>query len=308
VDVAKAELVVDDGSRRQAVANADDAIRAWLAGLPPGSRIGVEATGGYHQRLADLACEAGMAVYVLNPRAVRHYAQGVGRRGKTDGVDASVIRRFVEKEGDGLRPYQPAEESQRAIDLLQRRRACVVRHRQALAKSLSGVAGLDEALRLALAQVDALLASIDGLIREAPASRPEALAGARRIETVPGIGRQTATQLAVLFERVPLAGPDAAVAFVGLDPRPDDSGDKRGRRRLTKHGPAELRRLLYNCAQAAARTAAWKPHYTRLLKRGLPTTAALVILARKLLRVALALWKQADAVFDPEKAACPNEN
>ena len=215
VDVAKAGLVVDDGRSRLAVANADDAIRAWPAGLPPGSRIGVEATGGYHQRLADLACGAGMAVYVLNPRAVRHYAQGVGRRGKTDGVDAAVIRRFVEKEGCDLRPYRPAEASQQAIALLQRRRACVVRHRQARALSLSGVAGLDEALRQALAQVDALLASIDGLIREALASRPAALAGARRIETVPGIGRQTATQPAVLSERVPLSGPDAAAAFVG---------------------------------------------------------------------------------------------
>lgn len=86
---------------------------------------------------------------------------------------------------------------------------------------------------------------------------------------------------------------DAAVAFVGLNPRACDSGQKQGRRRL-----------LYNCAQAAARTPTWKPYYTQLKTGKFSTTQALVILARKFLRIAFSLWQQPDTTFDAEKIAC----
>ena len=54
------------------------------------------------------------------------------------------------------------------------------------------------------------------------------------------------------LERVPVKRADAFVAFASLDPRPDDSGQHRGKRRLSKRGPAELRRLLYLAALSAA--------------------------------------------------------
>lgn len=295
IDVAKDSLVIDDGVTTTSIVNEEAAIACWLATIPLASLIGLEATGGYHQPLADLAFQAGMVVYLLNPRDVRHYAQGLGRRGKTDRVDAAVIRRFVLKEHDGLRPYQPATQAHREIALLQRRRACVVKHRQALRKSLAGVRGLEASLREALERIDALLSTIDRQIRERLATQPEALAGAKRMETMPGLGEQTATQLAALFDRVPLDNGDAVVAFVGLDPRPLDSG--------LKHG----RRLLYNCAQAAVRTSVWKPYYQRLRAKGFPSTAALVIVGRKLLRIAFALWQQPNAVFDPQKVTCLGE-
>ena len=52
------------------------------------------------------------------------------------------------------------------------------------------------------------------------------------------------TQFAALFCRALLTCSDAALAFVGLDSRVCDSGQKPGRRRLSKRGPRELRRLL----------------------------------------------------------------
>ncbi|MBK8568497.1 MAG: transposase [Nitrosomonadales bacterium] len=48
------------------------------------------------------------------------------------------------------------------------------------------------------------------------------------------------------LERVPFRNADAFVAFTGFDPRANNSGNKIGRRRLAKHGPAELHRLLNN--------------------------------------------------------------
>ena len=305
IDVASRELVICDHQGITAIANTQTAIESWLLGLPAGSRIGVEATSHFHERVADLATLAGMVVYVLNPRDTRHYMLGLGRRSKTDRVDAGMIRRLVMSEHAGLRTYQPAADAYRQLALLQRRRASVVKHRQALHKALRQVDVLAAALDQTLASLDDLLAHIDQCL-QALLDNHEKLAGdAGRIQTITGIGKQTSTQLATLFNRVNLANSDAVVAFVGYDPRACDSGQKSGRRRLSKRGSGELRRLLYNCAQAAAKTKTWKPYYTRLKDGKFSTTQALVIIARKLLRIAFSLWRQGET-FNPQKIGCLN--
>ncbi len=106
-----------------------------------------------------MAVSAGMVVYVLNPRDTRHYMLGLGRRGKTDRVDAGLIRRMVMAEHAQMRPYQPAAAVHRQLALLQRRRrACVAKHRQALHKALRQVDALAAPLGQALAALDTLMA------------------------------------------------------------------------------------------------------------------------------------------------------
>ena len=51
---------------------------------------------------------------------------------------------------------------------------------------------------------------------------------------------------------------------------------------------------------SAARTAAWRPFYERERAKGLPTTAALICIARRLLRTAFALYRT-QTYFDPDK-------
>jgi hypothetical protein len=69
---------------------------------------------------------------------------------------------------------------------------------------------------------------------------------------------------------------------------------------LTKHGPGLLRCLLYSAAMAASHSKLFKPLYSALLARGLEATEALVVLARKLARIAMALFKSG-ATFQAEK-------
>ena len=96
----------------------------------------------------------------------------------------------------------------------------------------------------------------------------------------------------MLFGRMHERSADAVIALTGLDPRPNDSGKKTGQRRLSKRGWPEIRRLLYAAAMSAARTKAWNGFYLAQRAKGLSTTAALIVLARKLLRVAFSLFKQ----------------
>jgi transposase len=302
VDVASRELVISSGQGLDTIADTQAVIDTWLAALPVGSHIGLEATGSHHELLADHAVLAGMVVYVLNPRDTKHYALGVGRRSKTVRVDAGIIRRLIVAEQARLRPYQPATAAQHQLALLQRRRANTVKCRQALDKSLRQASLLATPLQQALSALDDLLASIDRHLQASWIRRKtygwvhivwrrcRALAGKPQPNSpCCSAGHRTAS--------------DAAVAFAGLDPRACDSGQKQGRR-LSKRGPGELRRLLYNCAQAAARTPTWKPYYAQLKTGKFSTTQALAILARKLLRIAFSLWQQPHATFDAEKIAC----
>ena len=303
VDVAKDTVVVavHGHSGTRSLANATAALKAWLKSLPAHAYIGVESTGGYHELLARLAHRAGLTVYVLNPRDVSHYGNALGRRAKTDRVDALLLARYIAKEHKDLHPWQPPTANQQHLAHLIKRRAVLVKNLGALRQTLKHVAGMGAQIKAALKALEDLIKAIDGQIKEALAAQEHTLAASRTVRSVPGIGLLSAAALVNLFERLPDASADAVVAFSGLDPRPRDSGKKRGLRCLSKRGPAELRRLLFNAAMSAARTKVWRPYYERDLSKGLSRIAALVCLARRLLRTAFAVYRTHTS-FDPLKA------
>jgi Transposase and inactivated derivatives len=303
VDVAKATVVVacaEQAFTPKSVVNRRAELRAWLKTLPAGSRLGVEATGGYHERLADLAHERGLTVYVLNPKDTRYYAKGLGRRGKTDRVDAEVIARYVAKEHTDLHPYVPPTPDQRVLDRLLRRRARLVVLRNALRATGADLPVGQPELKEVMQRMEQLIDRLDEHRDHLTAQSPERQATQQRLNTIIGVGPVVGAGLSQALLRIPFASADAFVAYTGLDPRPCDSGQKTGRRRLSKRGPGELRRLLYNAAMSAAKTPTWKPLYERYRARGLPSTAALVVIARKIARIAWSIQHHHTA-FDPAR-------
>lgn len=301
VDVAKDNVVVACSQATFAprtVPNKLAALKAFLRTLPAQSGIAMEATGSYHLCLAELAHELGFRVYVLNPRDLYHYAKGVGLRAKTDRVDAALIARYLANEGARLRLYEPATAEQRQIDGLLRQRAKIVSLKTALQLACAEARSIRAETASVLKGFAALLKKIDRQLAVLQQAIPERAEQVERLKSIPGVGPLTACWLANLLERVKFRNSDALVAFAGMDPRPCDSGQKRGKRRLSKRGPAEGRRLLFNAAMAGARTAAWKDIYTRCREQGWASTAAILIVARKILRIALAMHKTQTG-FDP---------
>ncbi len=303
VDVASRHVVAACAARSfppRKVANELGALRAWLSGVPRASRIGLEATGACHQLLADAAHAAGMTVYVLNPRDVKKYGEGVGRRGKTDRLDAEVIARYVAREHDQLHAYVPRSAAARRLEQLLKRRGKLINARVGLTATWRDIPGVGKevaALKTAYAR---LLKRVDSLLGEAAAQVPEVKAASTRLRTVPGYGELGGLAVAHALQRLPFSDVDAFIAHTGLDPRPRDSGDMHGRRRLSKRGPPALRATMHMCAMSASRTPAWHPYYARQLAKGLSGTEALVILARKMARTAWAICKR-ETVFDPTK-------
>jgi transposase len=284
--------------RSQRIENHRKAILSWLRAVPRGSRLAMESTGGYHELLAELAHKAGLQVFVINPRDLRRYAEGVGRRAKTDRVDAELIARYIAREHHQLHAYVLPTKAQRELAQLIRRRAKIVEIKGSLAQSLRGVRAIKHKMRDVLSYLDELIDELELLMQQALNETACAREAAEHIETVPGFGELSSTCLAHTFTRLPYASTDAVVASVGIDPRADDSGHKHGRRRLSKRGPSEMRRLLFNCGRSAARMKLWRPYYEAQLAKGLSATAATVILARKMLRIAFALYKRAEP-FNP---------
>jgi transposase len=303
VDVASKTVVVACAAGTfapRAIGNERGALRAWLKTLPRGSRLGLESTGSYHQLLADLAQAAGLTVYVLNPREVKKYAEGVGRRGKTDRLDAQVIARYVAREHDQLHAYVAHSVAQRRLEQLLKRRSKLVALQVGLAQSWRGVAGVTGEVAAVARAYARLLAHVDRLLKQLLTELPEIRARVARVRTIPGYGALGSVAVAHALQQLPFTSADAFIAHTGLDPRPRDSGDKRGRRRLSKRGPAQLRATLHMCGMAASRTAAWRPYYQRQLAKGLSGTAALVILARKMARTAYSICRN-NTVFDPTR-------
>jgi transposase len=289
------------------LSNSRAALSKWLRTVPNGSVLAMEATGGYHRLLADLAHAKGVIVYVLNPQWLHHYARSRGQRGKTDQLDSRMIARFISQEHDKhgkLHPYQPAEPHIDQIRSLQTMRDRVVRWRTALKLSAGqrkrAAPAVKYATMRAIKTLDELAKTLLLSMHEQIKDRASLQEDFKLLTSLSGIGALNGLALTALFARVPLKNSDAAVAFLGMDPRPKESGKFTGQRKLSKQGDKYLRCLLYNAASSASRTKVFKPYYTALRAKGWATTAALNILARKLLRIAFAIWKSR-IPFEPRR-------
>jgi transposase len=301
VDVAKDELVIASdalASATMTVNNSSLLIRQWLKTLPAGSAIAMESTGSYHQLLAKLALHAGMRVFVLNAKRVWYYAKGEGRRGKSDRVDAVVVLNYLRDNIDKLHAWCPGGPLQTEAETLLRRRQTVERHLTAIRMSMKDTPGLSSELKELEDKIDGLLQAINLRVHLLLSLEPETERKQALLETITGVGHQCSAALTCVLSRIPFKNSDAVVAYAGLDPRANDSGKKKGRRRLSKEGPAYLRKLLWLCGFSACHSKVFKPRYEALLAKGFKTTEAILILSRKILRIAWAVWRSGKP-FDP---------
>lgn len=302
VDVSKGALVSAEyeAAGLLNIDNTAPAIASWLKSLPKGSIVAMEATGAYHQVLAALAHAAGMRVFVLNPRTLKHYAEAIGQRGKTDLVDARMIARYAMHEHSKLIAWEPPPAPAEQLARLLQRRERLVTARQMIAQSLAGIGALQAQRQELLDHIKRMIRNTELLMRAELAKAPQLADLHRRLSTIVGVGFIVAAQLVAALVRLRFTRLDAFIAYTGLDPRPDDSGKRHGRRCLSKRGAHLLRCLLYNGAMAAAHSSLFKPLYLSLRARGLASTEAIVILARKLARIAYGLYRSG-TTFDAAK-------
>jgi len=300
IDVSKAELVICDWDSEEisTLENQGGSIKAWLKSLYGPVRIAIEPTSYYHLAVVEQAHELGLEVYLINPRQLVHYRVAVNVRNKTDPQDAWLLARYLAHECGSLRPFRPLCAKAQRLWALLKRRAAVVRARTQLEQSFSGTTLSIEALS---SEIQHLLERIDKQLQtlvRALAWR----ADYQRCLSIPGIGPLNAVALVSVFHRGAFAGSDAFVAFIGFDVRLRESGKYKGKRKLTKCGESEIRRLLFCASQGARSYPLFDDYYQKQLEKGLSRIAAKVILARKLARIAFTLLSNQQSFIKKEIA------
>jgi transposase len=254
--------------------------------------IGLEATGGFETFVAAGLASAGLPVVVVNPAQVRAFAKAIGKRAKTDPIDAFVIARFIEATAPEIRPLHDAE-TRLLADLVARRRQIVAmivaerqREKHAPARVKKSILRLLRALQR---ELDSLDSDIDDAVRASPVWREKE----NLLASVPGIGPTIArTLLAELPELGTLDRREIA-ALAGLAPWTRQSGQWRGKS-FIGGGRAAVRTALFMGAMVAARyNPALKVFRDRLIAAGKPKMVALVAVARKLLTILNAIIREA---------------
>jgi len=304
VDVAKDTLEIYhwDSGQRESIANTARSIRAWLRRLPAQSELALEATGGYHEPLLERALQAESVVYLLNAQQLAAYRTATGGRAKTDASDAELLARFVDRERARLRPQRWIALEQRRLRRLLKRRALLVNMRARLQQSREVTPELKGEFSTLIAGVRRMIAKVEQQMR----ALVRQLGWAQELQlcmSIPGVGPLSAIALLESYRRGAFESIDAFIAFLGLDVRVRDSGRYTGRRKLTKKGDPENRRLLFNAANSAKQCSA--PHaayYARLRARGLSATAATMALGRKLARQAYGVLHSATPYRTPNQA------
>lgn len=287
IDVSKDRLDVCNWTSKEIIAvdNNPKAIKSWLRSFCAPLRIALESTSTYHMEVVDAALALGHQVYLINPRQLRHYRDAVNVRNKTDPLDAWLLARYLEHEAAALRPFQPQSRRARQLWALIKRRAVVVDARKKVHQSFKDIRLSHRAF---LTQCQQLIYRIDQRIR----CLINALgwqAEYRYCMSIPGIGPLNAAALVSAYHRGAFSGSDAFVAYIGMDVRIRESGRYKGKRKLTKRGEAEIRRLLFCASRPACSYPVFETYYQRQLDKGLSKIAAKNVLARKLARIAFTL-------------------
>jgi transposase len=294
IDVSKDRLDVHVRPTGEALVFSRDAagleaLVARLAALSP-KLVAVEATGGFETVVAASLGAAGLPVVVVNPAQVRAFARAVGKRAKTDPIDAAVIAHFAAATEPQVRPL-PDAATRTLADLVARRRQIIQmivaekqRQTRASASMTSSIARLLKALQGELTAVDR---EIDEAVRGSPAWREKE----DLLASVPGICPTIARTLIAELPELGSLDRREITALAGLAPWTRQSGRWRGQSRIGG-GRASVRTALFQGALVAKRynpvLAAFHQH---LLDKGKTKMVALIAVARKLLTILNAILR-----------------
>lgn len=247
--------------------------------------VALEATGGFETVVAAALSAAGLPLVVVNPAQIRSFAKALGRRAKTDPIDAAVIAHFAEATAPEPRPL-PDDATQLLADLVTRRRQIVAmlvaerqREKRATAKRLKkSIARLIKALEK---ELDSVNTDISEAVRGSPVWREKD----DLLASVPGVGPVIARTLIAEMPELGRLDRKQVAALAGLAPWTRQSGQWRGKS-FIGGGRTSVRCVLFVGAMTATRhNPILKAFFDRLVAAGKPKMVAFIAVARKLLTI-----------------------
>lgn len=285
IDVSKTKLDIFYCDKSFIILNTEEKIREFFTklSLHGNCKIVLEATGKYHRLIHKILCELNYDVMVINPFQSRHFAKAMNVICKTDRVDAKILSLYAERMEFKNTVMQTEEElemqelSRYIQDLKYIKLELEARLRDSdgfVAKSLiKTIDAIEKRIQEAESQLNNLVSCDDKL-----SSKCELL------ESIPGIGRQTAIMLLCNLRELGTLNKRQIVGLAGLAPMNNDSGFFKGRR-YVHGGRKDIRSSLYMPILGAAtqHNNRLKLFYKHLVTSGKSKKVALVACMRKLI-------------------------
>lgn len=264
----------------------------------------MEATGTYYEALAEFLYARGYKVAVLNPAIIHAYGKEDLRRVKTDKADAKLIAQYGADRQHKLREWAPLPPSVRRLRALVRRLEDLKEMRQMESNRLEVCdVSVQQSLRSMIDSLDQQIEQTKNAIRQHIDDDPDLRGKRDLIVSIDGLSDASAAfLLAELGDPLAYKGARAIVAFAGLNPVPDQSGDYSGPTPISKTGSARLRKSLYMPGLVAIRfNSVIKAQSERLRAKGKAPKQIICAAMRKLLHLVYGVIKSGKP-YDPEHA------
>lgn len=315
-------------SETSRIPTTEKALRRWFGGREA-MRICIEASG-LSAWVGRILAELGHEVVVANAQRVRLIAESTL---KNDRVDAETLARLVRMDPALLCPIRHRREATQRLRGMLRVRRILVNNRTAclntargllrsfgqrvpgqrperLARALAtgkvpeALCGLVAPLVATAIDLDEKVRALDEEVVEAGQAFPEV----ERFQQVPGIGPLVALSYVLCVEDPGRFHSSRDIAsFLGLRPLMRESAERSHFGRITRHGDAEMRRLLVQAAHGCLRSRqdTELKQWARQLAGRVGTKKAVVALARKLAVLLHRMWVTGEdyEAFRQESAA-----
>jgi transposase len=247
------------------------------------SLVVMEATGGYETLAFTLLWAEGVPAAIVNPRAVRRFAEAMGYLEKTDRLDAGLIAWYAAVKH--IVPQEPARAVQKDLQ------ARVTRLRQ-----LTDLRTIQTNQRrlvtdpVVLDSLDAMITVITRQIRQFEAQIADLIEHDplwhmldETFRTIKGVADRTVARLMAEMPEIGTVSNKAITKLAGLAPIARDSGKVNGKR-LVRGGRAGVRSILFVVAEIVRRhDPDFRDFHRKLLAAGKPKKVIRIALARKLL-------------------------
>lgn len=245
--------------------------------------VAMEATGGYEQLPFAQLSQSGLPVAILNPRAVRQFAEGMGRLEKTDRIDAGMIAWYAEVRQS--RPVCLAPESQQQLRALvtRLRQLTDIRTAQLNQQRLVTDRRVQTSFRKLLTFVAGQIRDLEQRIAKLISQDPLWSQLDQAFRTIKGVADRTVSRLMADMPEIGTLSNKTISKLAGVAPLARDSGKYQGKRAV-RGGRAPVRDLLFIVASVVGRH---EPDFIafqqRLRAAGKPPKVVRIAVAHKLL-------------------------
>ena len=265
----------------------------------------MEATGVYYEKLAYYLDGHEQDVCVVLPNKAKKYAESLDNKSKTDKLDAKCLGKLGAERK--LRKWKVQGESYRELKQLTREREALIQERSSAKCQLHALKFSANASPNSIKRNNSRIVFLDAQIKEIETELKNIISEdkwlakkAEKIQTIPGVALIT---LAIIIAETngfaSIENIKQLASYSGLDIVENQSGQWKGKTKISKKGNSHIRKALYFPAFSFLKYDKNANNlYNRIKEKKEKPMVAAVAVQRKLLGLIYVLWKN-DTIYDP---------